>query len=259
MNRKYIDGIRLTEPIEETSYLYELPVVKAMMRTKGFVLSSDVTFFVGENGTGKSTLLEAIAVAYGFNAEGGSRNFHFSTELSHSELFRHITLSKPAHPKDGFFLRAESFYNAASYISELDKIPAARPKLIESYGGKPLHEQSHGESFMAVLLHRFRGGGLYILDEPEAALSPSRLMALLVCIHDLVEKDSQFIIATHSPILMAYPNAEIWGFSEKGLATVDYKKTEHYQLTLRFLENPERMLRQLFDENASDQTPNTEY
>lgn len=248
MNKKYINGIRLTNPIEKSSYLNDLPVVRFLAKKEEIPFTKDVTFFVGENGTGKSTLLEAIAVAAGFNAEGGSRNFNFSTEDSHSQLYRYIALSKTLHPKDGFFLRAESFYNAASYINELDKIPAPGPKIIEKYGGKSLHELSHGEGFMALMNNRFFGNGLYLLDEPEAALSPSRQMALLVRIHDLVMRGSQFIIATHSPILMAYPEAEIMEFSENGIETVDYKKTENYQLTLHFLESPERIIRELFAE-----------
>jgi len=248
MSKKYINEIRVIKPIEKSSYLSRLPAVRFLETKRKMSFSNNVTFFVGENGTGKSTILEAIAIAAGFNAEGGSRNFNFSTEDSHSELHRYIALSKALHPKDGFFLRAESFYNAASYINELDKIPAPGPRIIENYGGKSLHELSHGEGFMALINNRFFGNGLYLLDEPEAALSPSRQMALLVRIHDLVMRGSQFIIATHSPILMAYPGAEIMEFSENGIVNVDYKKTENYQLTLRFLESPETMIRELFDE-----------
>jgi predicted ATPase len=166
MKRKYLSGVRLNSPPEEDSYLGSLPVVRHLAQRKELLFSKSVTFLVGENGTGKSTLLEAIAVAYGFNAEGGSRNFSFSTNLSHSELYRHLTLSRSTYPKDGFFLRAESFYNVASYI---DEIGAAH-----NYGGRSLHEQSHGESFLSLMENRFSGNGLYLLDEPEAALSPSR-------------------------------------------------------------------------------------
>ena len=250
MNKKYIDSIRLTSSINENSYLCELPVVKYLANVNELAFSKNVTFLLGENGTGKSTLIEAIAVASGFNAEGGSRNFNFSSSVTHSELYRHLTLSRSSHPKDGFFLRAESFYNTASYIDELDKIPVPGLPLIDKYGGKSLHKQSHGESFMALVKNRLRGNGLYLFDEPEAALSPSRLMSLLVCIHDLVKNNSQFIIATHSPILMAYPNAEIFQLSEDGILAVDYRETEHYQLTRRFLENPERIFQYLFAENS---------
>lgn len=248
MDRKYINSVRLSSPIDKGSYLHHLPVVRCLAEMNSLIFSKDVTFLVGENGTGKSTLVEAIAVAYGFNAEGGTRNFSFSTSATHSDLNQHLTLSRSAYPKDGFFLRAESFYNTASYIDELDAIPARRPPISASYGGKSLHKQSHGESFLALVENRFGGNGLYLLDEPESALSPSRLMSLLVLIHDLVKKNSQFIIATHSPILTAYPGAQVYELSEDGIRSVDYRETEHYQLTRRFLENPETMLRYLLEE-----------
>jgi len=249
MERKYIGSIRLNTPVDEGSYLHDLPVVRCLTEMKELHFSKDVTFLVGENGTGKSTLIEAIAVTYGFNAEGGTRNFSFSTSRTHSELYRHLTLSRSAYPKDGFFLRAESFYNTASYIDELDAIPARTPPISASYGGKSLHVQSHGESFLSLVENRFGGNGLYLLDEPESALSPNRLMSLLVHIRELVKKNSQFIIATHSPILMAYPDAEVYHLSEDGIRSVDYRETEHYQLTRRFLENTETMLNYLFKED----------
>lgn len=218
-------------------YLNALPAVKHLQKQKSITLNSRVTFFVGENGTGKSTLLEAIAVAYGFNPEGGTRNFNFATNDSHSELYNSITLSKTSFARDGFFLRAESFYNVASYI---DDISAAH-----NYGGDSLHNRSHGESFLALIENRFSGNGLYILDEPEAALSPMRLLTLMVLIDNLVKNNSQFIIATHSPILMAFPDSEVLEFSSRGIEPVNYKDTEHYEVTRRFLENPEKMLRYL--------------
>lgn len=248
MNQHYIRGVRLSTPVEKNSYLQTLPAVQALATGPGLEFTRDVTFFVGENGTGKSTLLEAIAVAYGFNAEGGSRNFSFSTKSTHSGLCNHLTLSRGAVPRDGFFLRAESFYNAASYLDELDEGPLGE-RLLPLYGGVSLHDQSHGESFLALVRNRFRGRGLYILDEPEAALSPSRLLSLLVCLHDLVENHSQFLIATHSPILMAYPGAQILQLSDQGIAPVAYRDTEHYQLTRRFLEDPEGMMHRLFEED----------
>jgi predicted ATPase len=206
-------------------------------------LHPQVTFFVGENGSGKSTLLEAIAVAWGFNPEGGTKNFRFGTRVSHSDLAQYLRLSKGIRgPKDGFFLRAESFFNVATEIERLDAEPALGPPIIDSYGGRSLHEQSHGESFMALLLNRFGGKGFYILDEPEAALSPQRQLAVLSRIHQLVVDDSQFLIATHSPILMAYPNATIYSCSADGIRKVDYYETEHYQVTHDFLANPKRML-----------------
>lgn len=206
-------------------------------------LHPKVTFFIGENGSGKSTLLEAIAVSLGFNAEGGSKNFRFGTRRSHSELHEFLRIGKGVkRPRDGFFLRAESFFNVATEIEELDKGPGG-PLVIDSYGGHSLHEQSHGESFMALLMKRFGGQGVYLLDEPEAALSPSRQLAALSRIHDLVLDNSQFIIATHSPILMAYPDACIYEFGKGGIAQIAYQETEHFELTRDFLVDPERMLR----------------
>ncbi len=248
MQRYYISGVRLKTPVEATSYLHSLPAVRHLSKGEVLPFTHAVTFLVGENGTGKSTLLEALAVAAGFNAEGGTRNFSFATSATHSELHRHLTLIKSAYPKDGFFLRAESFYNAASYIDTLDAIPARRPPVSASYGGKSLHRQSHGESFLSLVENRFGGNGLYLLDEPEAALSPNRLMTLMAHIHALVQRNSQFIIATHSPILMAYPGAQVYELSEAGICPVDYRQTDHYRLTRRFLENPEKILHYLLDE-----------
>lgn len=246
---KYICDILFDDQLDNNSYLCSLPVIKYLANIKHLSLSSNVTFFVGENGTGKSTLLEAIAVAYGFNAEGGSRNFTFSTNETHSELYEHITLVKRGFAKDGFFLRAESLYNVATNIDDMDKAPSFDPPVIQGYGGVSLHNQSHGESFLAIVQNRFFGNGLYILDEPEAALSPMRLLTLMAEINSLVKNDSQFIIATHSPILMAFPNAVILEFSQTGIKKVSYKDTEHYQITKHFLENPEKMLHYLFEEN----------
>ena len=223
-------------------------MIRYLMRTKQLELTHPVTFFVGENGTGKSTLLEAIAVAYGFNPEGGTKNFNFSTEDSHSELWRSLTLVKRGYASDGFFLRAESFYKVASNIDQMDRGPSLGGRLVDSYGGVSLHHRSHGESFLALVQNRFGGHGVYLLDEPEAALSPTRQLTLLAQIDELVKQDSQFIIATHSPILMAYPGAEILEFSENGICSAAYRETEHYQVTRRFLENPERMLRYLLGE-----------
>lgn len=197
-----------------------------------------VTYFVGDNGTGKSTLLEAIAVAAGFNPEGGSRDFNFSTRESHSELYDHVRLKRGIRrPTDGYFLRAESFFNLAT---EVDSLGVAF-----AYGGTSLHEQSHGESFMSLLTKRFRGNGLYLLDEPEAALSPSRQLGVLTRMHDLIEKNSQFVIVTHSPILMAYPDSTIYLFSDDAIMPIDYTETEHYTITRDFLNRREAMLRVL--------------
>lgn len=199
-----------------------------------------VTYIIGENGTGKSTILEAIAVAYGFNPEGGTRNFNFSTKDTHSDLYKNIKLIKGVkRPKDGFFLRAESFYNVATNIDEIDAS--------SSYGGLSLHLQSHGESFLSVIRNRFSGNGLYILDEPESALSPSRQMSFIVIMDKLIQKKSQFIIATHSPIIMSYPNSVIYELGN-GIKKVKYKDTEHYKLTKDFLDRPEKMLEMLLCE-----------
>ena len=238
----YLKSLYIKEKPPEESYLSQLPVVKNLLKIKELPLTSDVTFLVGENGTGKSTLLEAIAVSTGFNAEGGTRNFRFSTADTHSELNEYITVVKGLHPRDGFFLRAESFYNVASYIDELDREPSFGGFVIDGYGGISLHEQSHGESFLALVKNRFGGNGIYLLDEPEAALSPSRQMTLMVLMNELVRENSQFIIATHSPILMAFPGAQVIELTEDDIRTVPYNQTGHFQLTKRFLDNPEKML-----------------
>ena len=244
----YIRRITMETEPERGSYLRDIPAISHLMKDKFIELSKNITFFVGENGSGKSTLLEAIAVNFGFNAEGGSRNFVFSTTSTHSDLYKNIRLGKGLRPKDGFFLRAESFYNAASYIDELDREAPSLHKLIDSYGGVSLHNQSHGESFLALVQNRFGDNGLYILDEPEAALSPMRIMTLMVEIDRLRRAGSQFIIATHSPILLTMPDSEIFEFSENGISKVHYKDTEHYQITRNFLENPEKMLKYLLDQ-----------
>lgn len=244
----YLNKILLQRPIDRDSYLHELPAVRALQESGELSFPAPVTFLVGENGTGKSTLLEAIAVACGFNPEGGTKNFTFSTHPSHSDLYKALTPSRLRRERDGFFLRAESFYNVATNIDELDDSLGWDPPVIQSYGGVSLHQQSHGESFLALVQNRFGGQGLYLLDEPEAALSPARQLTLLAEIHQLVSNDSQFIIATHSPILMAYPGAHIWQLSAEGIESVSYEETEHYQLTRRFLENPRRYLEYLLED-----------
>lgn len=242
----FVEGVYLNAPLPESSYLAALPAVRAIGdREHRLKFTGPVTFLVGENGSGKSTILEAIAVACGFNAEGGTRNFQFSTEDTHSQLCQYLTVSRRGYPRDGFFLRAESFYNAATYIDRMEREPWGRG-ILDSYGGKSLHHQSHGESFLALVQNRFGGEGLYLLDEPEAALSPARQLTLLCEMHQLIEMGSQFIVATHSPILMAYPEARILLLDEEGIRPVAYKETEHYQLTKVFLENPERMIKRLF-------------
>lgn len=218
-------------------YPFSLHIVKFFEKID---FHKNVTFLIGENGTGKSTLLEALAISYGFNPEGGSKNFMFSTQNTHSSLSEAIRITKGISiPKDGYFLRAESFYNLATDVDEIQKVDGG---MLESYGGKSLHEQSHGESFFSLFNNRFSGNGVYILDEPEAALSPQRQMSFLVRLHELVEKNSQFIIATHSPIILSYPNSKIIQISDNGFEEVAYKETEHYKLYKFFLNNPDYMI-----------------
>ncbi|CUU49265.1 putative ATPase [Clostridium beijerinckii] len=242
----YIKEIRLKKEIyKDDSYIKELPVVNNLISLD---ISSNVTFFVGENGSGKSTLLEAIAVNSGFNAEGGTKNFCFSSRETHSDLYKYIIVVKGVQrPRDGFFLRAESFYNVATEIEKLDLESSGGVPVIKSYGGTSLHKMSHGESFITLMTNRFSGNGLYILDEPEAALSPLKQMAMLTTINELVKKRSQFIIATHSPILMAYPDADIFVIDDDGITKTPYKKTDNYMITRKFLENPEKMIGYLFE------------
>ncbi|SMB87737.1 Predicted ATPase [Desulfonispora thiosulfatigenes DSM 11270] len=226
-----------------SEYPFCLSAVNNLFKLK---FHPNVTFIVGENGTGKSTILEAIATVYGFNPEGGTKNFTFSTKDTHSDLHNYIKLTKGIKkPQDGFFLRAESFYNLATNIDELDKDGQGR-KIIDFYGGCSLHEQSHGESFLALFLNKFKGKGIYILDEPEAALSPTRQMAMLARLHDLVKEGSQFIIATHSPIIISYPNSIIYEIKD-GFNQVQYEQTEHYQVMRDFLNNTSKMLDILMD------------
>ncbi|MHA6493683.1 AAA family ATPase [Pseudomonas borbori] len=232
-------SIRPETDLSSLAYPYCIPAVRQMGRLE---FHPDVTFFVGENGSGKSTILEAIALALGFSPEGGTKNFQLQTVQSVSALHRDLRLTRSyAKPKDGYFLRAESFFNVATYMDEVG--------YLGGYGDKSLHARSHGEAFMALLTHKLRGKGLYLLDEPEAALSPSRQLAALSAIHQLARDDSQFIIATHSPILLAYPHAKIVRFDETGLSEVAYEETEHYLVTRDFLNNYPRRLEQLLDDD----------
>jgi predicted ATPase len=243
MNRKptdppFLKSVTLRRDLVPTfdAFPYCIPAIKHLHTLE---LHPRVTFFVGENGTGKSTLLEAIAVAEGFNPEGGSRHAMFKTKDTHEEsLPRKLLLGKNKIPRgDSFFLRAESFYNLSSYIQEIGYSHA--------YGERPLHEQSHGEAFLSLMLHRLTGNGLYLFDEPEAALSPQRQLTFLAALHDLVQQGGQFLIATHSPILMAYPDATILHFTAAGIAPIAYHKTEHYKVTRAFLTRTEIMLKEL--------------
>ena len=204
-------------------------------------IKDDLVLIYGENGVGKSTLIEAIAISLGLNPEGGSNNMQFSTYDDYSELYKHLIISKFGVPKTKFFLRAESFYNVASDISNNSDL------IDTTYGGEDLHSCSHGESFLKLVEHRFWDKGLYILDEPEAALSPQRQMTLLCYIHDLAKKGSQFIIATHSPILLSYKYGRIINMNNK-LEEIGYEDTEVYQIYKDFLNNPNGMQKILFEE-----------
>ena len=248
----YLRAIRLVrDSVSDFSvYPFSIPSIRSLDELD---LAAKVTFLIGENGAGKSTLIEAIAVLAGFNAEGGSKSFRFGTRRSESSLHQFMRpVRGHRRPRDGFFLRAESYFNVATEIERLDDEPGG-PRIINAFGGVSLHEQSHGESFLALANHRFRGHGLYILDEPEAALSPQRQLTLLTIIHDLVEeRDSQLVIATHSPILMAYPNARIYRLGSDGIAQVTYEETEHYRITRDFLNSPDRFFKTLFQASARD-------
>lgn len=229
-------------------YPFSLPAVRDLRRLE---LHPSVTFFVGENGSGKSTLLEAVALSLGFNAEGGSLGeLNFSTRASHSELHQFVQ-PRPSRIQYGFFLRAESFFNVATAIEQLDQESWSRAlpkKAIDYFGGRSLHEQSHGESFLALFQHKLHGGMLVLLDEPEAALSPLRQMTLLTLLHRHVRSGAQFVIATHSPIVLAYPNAWIYQFGEAGVERVTYEETEHYRVYHDFLAAPARSLEILLDD-----------
>ncbi len=221
--------------IDFEQHPYTVPAVRNL---ESISFHPDVTFFIGENGAGKSTLLESIALALGFSMEGGTKGVRLNTAREAAPLFESLKLSRSFRaPRDGYFFRAESFHNVATYMDEVG--------YLQGYGGRSLHTRSHGEAFMAVLLNKFQGKGLYLLDEPEAALSPNRQLAALTAIHQLVEDESQFIIATHSPILLAYPNAKILLFDGAGITEVAYEDTEHYTVTRDFLNHYPRRLEQL--------------
>lgn len=239
---------RLPEP---PCFPYNLPAVRNLGR---LAFHPKVTFFIGENGMGKSTLLEALAVCCGLNPEGGSRNFNFATRASHSPLDDCLRLARaPGRPADSYFLRAESFFNVATEIERLDR-EGGGPPLIEAYGGQSLHEQSHGESFFALFEHRFREHGLYFMDEPEAALSPKKQLQFLSLLHGYCQWGCQFVIATHSPIIMAYPEAWIYLLDSQGIRQVPYTDTEHYLITRDFLSHPQRTLKILMAEGGDDNT-----
>jgi predicted ATPase len=239
MNPLFVRSVALKRGLVPTfdEYPFNVPVIRNLAEIE---FDAPVTFFIGENGSGKSTLIEAIAVACGFNAEGGSRAFNFETLSSTSPLHGFLQLVRGhKRPSDGYFLRAESFFNVATEIDQRD--------LAAWYGGTSLHQMSHGESFFTLLNERLLGGGLYIFDEPEAALSPTRQMAMLTRMHELVLDASQLIIATHSPILLAYPGAQILQIDEGRIDRVAYEDTEHYRVTRQFFAQRERMLKILLE------------
>jgi predicted ATPase len=224
--------------VAPSGYPFTLPVVAGLRAAGRLALDPAVTFLVGDNGTGKSTLIEAIAVAAGFNPEGGSNNFRFSTRATESVLGQHLRLVRAAgKPRTGFFLRAESFYNVATEIERLGAV--------EWYGGRSLHERSHGESFLDLAMHRFGPRGLYLLDEPEAALSVHGCLALLARIRELTLAGSQFVIATHSPILLAVPDAKILQIDAGMITEVGYDDAQPVELTRSFLTDPKRFLHHL--------------
>jgi predicted ATPase len=236
MTDNFIQNIQLGQN-NGIDYPYNIPAVKQIEK---IVFNSPVTFIIGENGTGKSTIIEAIAIVAGFPGEGGTKNMKFSTYNSTSDLHNSIKLIRgPRREKDGYFLRAESFYNVASYMEE------PNPEGPLRYGGKVMHNQSHGESFMWLINHRFYGNGLYLFDEPEAALSPQRQLSLLVAINNLTKTGSQFIISTHSPIVLSYPEAIIYQLSNSGIEKVKYEDAENVKLSRDYLNNPDLFLKEL--------------
>lgn len=232
---------------DREAYPFTIPAVRALGH---LALDPKVTYFVGENGTGKSTVLEAIAVAAGLNPEGGSESFRFETRPSHSSLHEALRLVRGVRrPQTSYFLRAESLFNVATEIERLDS--GDRP-LLPAYGGRSLHERSHGEAFLALVVHRFGPNGLYLLDEPEAGLSVHGCLALLQRIDELVSAGSQFIIATHSPIVMSYPAASIYAFGERGLERTAWQQTASYTLTRSFLASPEGFFQHLFATDGTE-------
>jgi predicted ATPase len=234
-------------------YPFCVPVIRNLNELP---FRSRICFFTGENGTGKSTLLEAIANHYGFGPEGGNRNLKANTTDSNRStdaLARALRLSFDLRSGKGYFLRAESFFNTATLIDRLDAEPGFSPPIIDSYGGRSFHSRSHGKTFFTLLEHKFQANGLFLLDEPEAALSPQRQLSFLVLMHDVLRtyKDAQFIISTHSPILLAYPGAQIVSFDDNVLKEIDYESTSPAQITQQFLSRRESFLKELFQETPS--------
>ena len=245
--KPYLKSIVIEKPQGSQNFPFNIPAL-SNLETMDF--HRDVTFFIGENGSGKSTLLEGIAIAMGFAGQGGTQNVDVEDRYGASSISNYIRVRKGFNPKDRFFLRAETLYNFGDYLEDLVRNPDARTtsaQVFARYGGKSLHAQSHGESFMSIFVNALGGHGLYLFDEPEAALSPARQLAALVRIEDLVNQQSQFIIATHSPILLSYPRAKIYLFDQDGCREIAYQDTEHYSITKDFLNNYEHRLARLLE------------
>ena len=242
----FVHELKLAGIKDQTGYPFDVFAIREIIRKGSLTFDRPVTFLSGDNGTGKSTILEAIAVAYGINPEGGSQNFNFHTVDSHSELHEFVRLiRKGTLPRTKFFLRSETYYNVASELEELSRDPMGGGFAYASYGGQSLHTRSHGEGLLSIIENRFDKEGFYMLDEPEAGLSTSRQYTLLQEIHRLVKTGSQLIIATHSPVLMGYPNATIYQFSEACLEQLTLEETLAYKETKLFYDDPKRMLHYL--------------
>ncbi len=244
--RPYLKAVTIRRPEGDASNQYPFSI-PALRHIEEIDFHRDITFFIGENGSGKSTLLEAIATVMEFGAQGGTGNFAMDDESGLSKLHNFMRPRRSfQRPRDKFFLRAETFFNVGTFLDDMIREGLASPELVyRRYGGKSLHHRSHGESFLTILNESIKGNGLYILDEPEAALSPTKQLDALVRINELVLNESQFIIATHSPILMAYPSARIYLFDEGGIREVAYTETEHYKVTREFLNDYERQIKKL--------------
>ena len=248
--RLFISKMIIKQGIPEDNYLSDLPVVKNTIKMGGLVFDKPITFFVGDNGVGKSTLIEAIAIGLGFNPEGGTKNYLFQSKNTHSALYDYITLVKTFnYPKYGYFLRAETLYNSLSYLDYVDDKKTEATSFFDyaqTSGESKHHACSHGESFLSTIAN-FIGNGIYILDEPEAALSPKGIMTLMCYLDKLVKQGSQFIISTHSPMLITMPDSTIYSIEKDKIERKNYWETEHYSITRRFLEKPKEMLKCLIE------------